>query len=155
MTKIKNASASVRYRHPSESAAPAYPGFAEAGTPWQAEGPLVHTLMEENGMVIVGNVAQAFGLSSAQIASSLGLPAESVHKRARMLAPKTQRRIREMLEILGRIAGWAGGPDQAMAWYRSQPIAAFGDQTAEALVRAGKADAVREYLDGIALGGFA
>ncbi|MBV8565121.1 MAG: DUF2384 domain-containing protein [Methylobacteriaceae bacterium] len=111
--------------------------------------------MEENGMVIVGNVAQAFGLSSAQIASSLGLPAESVHKRARMLAPKTQRRIREMLEILGRIAGWAGGPDQAMAWYRSQPIAAFGDQTAEALVRAGKADAVREYLDGIALGGFA
>jgi hypothetical protein len=39
--------------------------------------------------------------------------------------------------------------------YRSQPIAAFGDQTAAALVREGRADSVRGYLDRIAVGGYA
>jgi hypothetical protein len=111
--------------------------------------------MDKTGNVAVGTVARTFGMSAVQIATSVGLPAEAVHKRSRMLAPKTQRRIKEMLEIINRISVWAGGKDQAMAWYRSQPISAFGDQTAEALVKAGKADLVRDYLDGLALGGFA
>lgn len=116
---------------------------------------LAEVLMDEKGVVDVGDVAKTFGMSAVQIASSLGLPSEAVHKRVRMVAPKTQQRVREMLEIVGRISDWAGGKDQAMAWYRSQSIPGFGGQTAEALVKAGRADAVREYLDGIALGGFA
>jgi hypothetical protein len=60
-----------------------------------------------------------------------------------------------MLEIVSRVAGWAGGKEQAMAWYRAQPIAAFGGRTAEALVKDGQASALRDYLDHIALGGFA
>ena len=108
-----------------------------------------------NGPVVVREVARAFGMTSGQIAASLGLPREAVYKRDRMVAKKTQTRLREMLEIISRVSDWAGGDLAAMAWYRSQGIAAFGGQTAEALVKAGKADAVREYLDGIALGGFA
>ena len=50
---------------------------------------------------------------------------------------------------------WSGGQTQAMAWYRSQPIAALDGRTAEALVKTGKAGAVRDYLDHLALGGFA
>ena len=65
------------------------------------------------------------------------------------------RRVREMLEIVARIKGWAGGEAQAMAWYRSQPIPALDGRTAEALVKAGEAGAVRDYLDHLALGGFA
>jgi hypothetical protein len=42
-----------------------------------------------------------------------------------------------------------------MAWCRSQPIPALDGRTAEALVKAGRATAVRDYLDQIALGGFA
>ena len=42
-----------------------------------------------------------------------------------------------------------------MAWYRAEPIPAFGGRTAESLVKDGKAAAVRDYLDGVALGGFA
>lgn len=60
----------------------------------------------------------------------------------------------QKLEILDRVAGWAGGERQAMAWYRAEPIAAFGGRTAEALVEDGKAAAVRDYLDHIATGGF-
>ena len=68
---------------------------------------------------------------------------------------KIQIRLREMLEILVRITKWAGGQLQAVSWYRAQPIAAFGDRTAEQLVKSGQAAAVRNYLDHIALGGFA
>ena len=111
--------------------------------------------LDKQGNVAVDDVVETFGLSKVQIARSLGLPKEAVHKRDRLVAPKTQQRLREMLEIVNRVSVWAGGQVQAMAWYRSQPIAALGDQTAEALVKAGKADLVREYLDGIAVGGFA
>lgn len=120
------------------------------GRPTRATMPL-----DAQGHVIVDDVVDVFGLSKLQIARSLGLPKEAVHKRARLGAAKTQQRLREMLEIVNRVSDWSGGKLQAMAWYRSQSIPALGDQTAEALVKAGKADVVREYLDGIALGGFA
>ncbi|MBR2814238.1 MAG: DUF2384 domain-containing protein [Reyranella sp.] len=60
-----------------------------------------------------------------------------------------------MLEIVERIAEWAGGRAQAMAWYRAQPLPAFGGRTAESLVKDGMAADVRDYLDHVALGGFA
>jgi len=61
----------------------------------------------------------------------------------------------ELAEIVHRVSGWAGSPEQALFWCRSQPIAAFGDRTAESLVKSGQAPALRDYLDSIALGGFA
>jgi hypothetical protein len=107
------------------------------------------------GRVDVDRVADYFGMSKLQLAETIGLAPESLHRAARAQAPKTQGRTREMLEIVGRVADWAGGEKQAMAWYRAEPIPAFGDRTAEALVKEGKAGAVRDYLDHIALGGFA
>ena len=120
-----------------------------------AAAPVSALPLDKHGNVAVDDVVETFGLSKVQIARSLGLPKEAVHKRDRLIAPKTQQRLREMLEIVNRVSVWAGGQVQAMAWYRSQPISALGDQTAEALVKAGKADLVRGYLDGIAVGGFA
>jgi hypothetical protein len=68
---------------------------------------------------------------------------------------KTQTRTIEVHEIIGRIAAWAGGEKQAMAWFLAEPIAAFGGCTAESLVKDGKVAAVRDYLDHVATGGFA
>lgn len=58
-------------------------------------------------------------------------------------------------EIIARVEPWAGSRQKAERWFRSQPIPALGDQTAEALVRTGQAALVRRYLDAIAVGGFA
>lgn len=58
-------------------------------------------------------------------------------------------------EILALVEKWAGGQAEARRWYRSFQIPSFGDRTAEALVQDGKAAAVRNYIDRIALGGFA
>lgn len=60
-----------------------------------------------------------------------------------------------MTALERKIIDWAGGEEQASTWYRTEPIAAFGGRTAEAMVKEGKIDAVRDYLDHIAAGGFA
>lgn len=119
---------------------------------------LVSRFADDNGMIIVRDVADWFGISKAQLASTLGVraaPATVQRNSSHAAAKMTQSRLREMLEIVGRITDWAGGPSQALAWYRAEPLPAFGGRTAESLVKTGKATAVRDYLDHVALGGFA
>ena len=76
-------------------------------------------------------------------------------KTARATSPATQARLRDVVEILNRVQGWAGSPAQALAWYRSQPLSGFGDRTAEELVKEGRAEAVKRHLGRIAEGGYA
>lgn len=131
----------------------------------RTEGPVAIKIMQRRpgsgefigptGTVAVEKVIQSFGMSRTQLASTAGLSSETFYRKDRLAAPKTQTRLKEMLEIVSRIADWAGGRDQAMAWYRAQPIPAFGGRTAESLVKDGKAGDVRDYLDHVALGGFA
>ena len=111
--------------------------------------------MDKGGMVNVDRVATAFRMTKGQLAETVGLGAATIGKAERRTAPKTQSRVREMLEIVSRVRDWAGGETQAMAWYRSQPIPALDGRTPEALVKSGEAGAVRDYLDHLALGGFA
>jgi uncharacterized protein (DUF2384 family) len=118
-------------------------------------GALVGAFIDESGFVSVEQVAERFGMSKSQLAETIGVKPETIHRMVRRTAPKTQARATEMLEIVGRIVDWAGGEKQAMAWYRAEPIPAFGGRTAEFLVKEGKAAAVRAYLDHIATGGFA
>jgi uncharacterized protein (DUF2384 family) len=118
-------------------------------------GSLVTRFLDSRGIVMVDRVVKGFGMSKQQLAETIGVRPETVYRSSRVSAPKTQARATEMLEIVGRIADWAGGEKQAMAWYRAEPIAAFGGRTAESLVKEGKAVAVRDYLDHVATGGFA
>ncbi|MBN9046597.1 MAG: DUF2384 domain-containing protein [Rhizobiales bacterium] len=111
--------------------------------------------MDRSGEISITRVADSFGLSKTQLAETIGLGRESLYKADRTRGRKTQARIREMLEIISAVTEWAGGKQQALAWYRSQQIPAFGGRTAEALVKEGKAGAVRDYLDHLAIGGFA
>jgi uncharacterized protein (DUF2384 family) len=108
-----------------------------------------------NGVVNVNQMADAFRMSKPQLAQTAGLSAATLTKTDRQTSAKAQTRMIEMIEILARIQEWAGGDAQAMAWYRSQPIPALNGRTAEALVKSGEAAAVRDYLDHMALGGFA
>jgi uncharacterized protein (DUF2384 family) len=125
------------------------PGFGEQATPFVA------TLLDPTGVLAVDRVAEAFFLTKFQLADILGLARETLYKPSRAHAPKTQARMREMLEIISLVEEWAGGKLQALAWYRAQPLPGFGGRTAESLVKAGHASAVRDHLDRIAMGGFA
>lgn len=115
----------------------------------------VARFMDKRGIVDVERVANAFHMTKGQLAETAGLGVATISKADRRKAPRTQTRVTEMLEIISRVRDWAGGEAQAMAWYRSQPIPALDGRTPEALVKSGKAGAVRDYLDHLALGGFA
>lgn len=126
---------------------PSEMAFAGAG--------FVTVFIDQAGIIDVDRVADAFRMTKGQLAETVGLAAATVSKAERRTAPRTQSRMLEMLEIVSRIREWAGGETQAMAWYRSQPIPALDGRTPEALVKAGEAGAVRDYLDHLALGGYA
>lgn len=150
--KTKRSSRAVRAKVKTKTVSPAIP-TAKRATP--GGGQMVVRFLDGKGHISVDRVAKRFGMSKLQLAETIGLKPETVYRAARLAAPKTQSRATEMLEIIGRIADWAGGEKQAMAWYRAEPIAAFGGRTAESLVKEGKASAVRDYLDHVATGGFA
>lgn len=150
MTKAGGARKGGTETRPSRETRPSgASGFGEAATPFVA------TMLDPSGVLAVDRVADAFGLTKFQLADILGLSRETLYKPSRANAPKTQARLRDMLEIISFVEDWCGGKLQAMAWYRAQPLVGFGGRTAEALVKAGHASAVREHLDRIALGGFA
>ncbi len=113
------------------------------------------TLLDAQGAVKLEEAAEALHLSKAQLAETAGLAREVFQKASRRGSPKAQTRVREMLEIIALVQAWAGGPAQALAWYRAEPIPAFGGRTAEALVKSGQATAVRDYIDHLATGGYA
>jgi general stress protein YciG len=135
---------------------PSVAASAATGQPQRRSGGrFVSSFFDPDGFLNVGRIAEDFGMSKGQLADTIGLKRDTLYRVARLEAPKSQARATEMLEIVGRIADWAGGDKQAMAWYRAEPIAAFGGRTAESLVKEGKAAAVRDYLDHVATGGFA
>jgi hypothetical protein len=110
---------------------------------------------EASGAIAPERLSHLLHITRSELAATLGLSRDAVSKATRVQRPTTQARLREMVDILNRVRPWAGSPQQAFAWYRSQPLPSFGDQTAEALVREGRAEAVRRYLDRITIGGYA
>jgi len=61
----------------------------------------------------------------------------------------------ERTEVISAISKWAGGEEQGAAWYDAEPLPAFGGETADSLVKAGRIGALRDYLEFLSLGGFA
>ncbi len=99
----------------------------------------------------VSGLAREFGLTDRLVAETAGIEFGATAAAAR----RAEERLRDMADVVERVSRWAGGPYQAMSWYRAQPLSAFGDRTAESLVKSGQAAALRDYLNHIALGGFA
>lgn len=86
------------------------------------------------------------------VARSAGLGRDAVVRRDRLAQPRTQRRLREMMEILNRVQPRFGSDLIAYAWYRSEPLSGFGGLSAMALVQDGRADEVMDYLDAVDAG---
>jgi hypothetical protein len=100
-------------------------------------------------------IAEALRTSKREISATLGLGTDALTRKQRLCSPKTQTRLREMLEILNRVEPQTGSLLAAYAWFRSQPLPGFGGQTPDQLVRDGHADWVHRYLDRVIAGGFA
>ena len=94
----------------------------------------------------------AFRTTSEEIARTAGLGKDAVQRKDRIRSDKTQRRLREMVEIVNKVEPRFGSALMAYAWYRSEPLPGFSGQTAMQLVRSGRADEVLDYIDAVDAG---
>lgn len=108
-----------------------------------------------DGSIAADRLSQELRVTRLELAQAIGLSRDAVSKTDRLGSRATQARLRDIVEIITRVLPWAGSVPQAFAWYRAQPLPSFGDQTAEDLVKQGRAEAVKRYLARIAVGGYA
>jgi hypothetical protein len=66
-----------------------------------------------------------------------------------------QAKLKDLIEIIDMVVLWAGSYVSAGTWFRTEPIPALGYITGESGLKQGQAQAVKEYIEGILLGGYA
>ncbi|ESX60805.1 hypothetical protein X759_35680 [Mesorhizobium sp. LSHC420B00] len=103
----------------------------------------------DNGIFAPRRIAEAFRTTSEEIARTAGLGKDAIQRKDRVRSDKTQRRLREMIEIINKVEPRFGSALMAYAWYRSEPLPGFSGQTAMQLVRSGRADDVLDYIDAV------
>jgi hypothetical protein len=109
----------------------------------------------DNGFFAPRKIADAFRTTSEEVARTAGLGKDAVQRKERVRSDKTQRRLREMVEIINKTEPRFGSALMAYAWYRSEPLTGFSGLTAMQLVRSGRADEVLDYIDAIDAGVYA
>lgn len=109
-------------------------------------------MLTEQGGFAPRRIAAALRTTSAEVAESAGLGRDAVQRQGRVQSDRTQRRLREMLEILNKVAPRFGSDLVAFAWYRSEPLPGFDGMTAMQLLKAGRAADVLDYIDAVDAG---
>lgn len=113
------------------------------------------TRFVEDGQFDPRKIAAALRTSTEEVAMTVGLSKDALQRRTRIRSDRTQRRLRELVEVLNKIEPRFGSGLMAYAWYRSEPLPGFGGLTAMQLVREHKAQQVLEYIDSVDAGIFA
>ncbi|AOO85004.1 antitoxin Xre/MbcA/ParS toxin-binding domain-containing protein [Bosea vaviloviae] len=106
----------------------------------------------DDGVFAPRRIAEALRTTSEEIARTAGLGKDAIQRKDRIRSDKTQRRLREMIEIINKVEPRFGSALMAYAWYRSEPLSGFSGQTAMQLVRGGRADDVLDYIDAVDAG---
>ena len=109
----------------------------------------------DHGLFAPVKIAHALRTTSEEVARSAGLGRDAVQRKDRVRSDKTQRRLREMIEIINKVEPRFGSALMAFAWYRSEPLPGFSGQTAMQLVKEGRASEVLEFVDAVDAGVFA
>jgi hypothetical protein len=109
----------------------------------------------DNGFFAPRKIADAFRTTSEEVARTAGLGRDAVQRKDRVRSDRTQRRLREMVEVINKVEPRFGSTLMAYAWYRSEPLPGFSGQTAMQLVRSGRTDDVLDYVDAVDAGIYA
>lgn len=113
------------------------------------------SLLADDGLFAPKKVAELLRTTSEELARTAGLGRDAVQRRDRVRSDKVQRRLREVVEVLNKVAPRFGSPLLAYAWLRSEPLAGFSGFTAMQLIQEGRAGEVLSYVDAVDAGVFA
>lgn len=106
----------------------------------------------DHGVFAPRRIAETLQTTSEDIARTAGLGKDAIQRKDRVRSDKTQRRLRELVEVITKVEPRFGSPLIAYAWCRSQPLPGFSGQTAMQLVRQGRGDEVLDYVDAVDAG---
>lgn len=100
-------------------------------------------------------LASELRTTKREIGETIGVPPESLSRKARVASVSTQTSLRHLVEILNAVKPAMGNLVMAFAWFRSEPIIGFGGRTPEAIVKDGEFDALRAHIQRRLAGGYA
>ncbi|MBB4226512.1 DUF2384 domain-containing protein [Rhizobium mongolense] len=106
----------------------------------------------DSGLFAPRKIADAFRTTREEIARTAGLGKDAIQRKDRIRSVKTQRRLRQMIEIVNKVEPRFGSGLMAYAWYRCEPLSGFSGQTAMQLVRDGRSDEVLDHIDAVDAG---
>ena len=106
----------------------------------------------EDGFHQPARLAPVLHTSGDELARTVGLGREAPNRADRVRSPRTQRRLREMVEILTRVEPRFGAALLAFAWSRAEPLAGLSGMTAMQLVHEGQAAEVTAHIDPVDAG---
>jgi hypothetical protein len=106
----------------------------------------------DEGLFSPRKIAAVLRTTSDEIARTAGLGKDAIQRKDRIRSDRTQRRLREMTEVVNKMEPRFGSALVAYAWYRSEPLPGFSGMTAMQLVREGRADEVLDYIDAVDAG---
>lgn len=110
------------------------------------------THYSDDGFFAPKKIAAILLTTQEDVAKTVGLGRDAVLRRDRIRTDKTQRRLREMVEIINKVTPRFGSPLMAYAWYRSEPLSGFAGQSAMRLSLDGRSAEVLEYIDAVDAG---
>lgn len=106
----------------------------------------------DDGIFAPRKIADVLHTTSEEIARTAGLGKDAIQRKDRVRSDRTQRRLREMIEVINKVEPRFGSALMAYAWYRSEPLSGFSGLTAMQLVRGGRAGDVLDYIDAVDAG---
>lgn len=112
---------------------------------------------------LVDDFRDADHLSPQRMSKRLRLPLVEFARIARLhrntfanpASPSVQARLEPIARILAQVEELTGDPDQAIVWFRHQPLPGHDGRTAQDLVEAGHSNAVLAYLEDLRDGAYA
>jgi hypothetical protein len=109
----------------------------------------------EGALISPDKLADELRTTKREIGETIGVPHESLSRKARIASVSTQTSLRHLVEILNAVRPAVGNLVMAFAWFRSEPIVGFGGRTPEAIVKDGEFEALRAHIRRRLEGGYA
>jgi hypothetical protein len=112
-------------------------------------------ITSSDGFIEPLKVANYFHTTIEEVSVFTGVALSTLKKSKRSHTPKAQSKLQAVTEIISKLTVWTNSEQLAYAWYRNEPVPAFGGLTTENVVIQGNIAKARKYIEHLALGGFA
>jgi hypothetical protein len=112
------------------------------------------SIISDDGFIDPYLIANYFHTMIEDVSYFTGVDLNTLKNSNRSQDYKSQSRLRAVISIIEKLTLWTNSDQLSYAWYRNEPVPAFGGFTAEHIVRQGNIEIVERYIEHLVAGGF-